>query len=143
MFPVTSKILIIDDTALMRAMMRDFLKNMGYTKIVDAPDGEAAWAEIEKATRENNPFTLIISDWNMPVLSGLELLKRVRQSSKVPFIMLTAETEKEKVMEALREGVTSYITKPFTVQIVKEKLKTVYDKLYPASAGKDLKSKVG
>ena len=134
MFPVTTKILVVDDTALMRRMMMDFFSSQGYKKVVQAPDGAEAWLEIEKAEREKDPFTLIISDWNMPKLNGLDLLKKVRMTpfcASVPYIMLTAETEKDKVVEALQAGVTNYITKPFTNNTVQTKLKQVYDKLFP------------
>ena len=130
MFPVTTKILIVDDTALMRRMMRDFFTTQGYKLVTDANDGEAAWREYEKAVVEKNPFQLIVSDWNMPKLTGLDFLKLVRGSDAgktVPFFMLTAETEKDRVVEAIQNGVTGYITKPFTQDVVRTKLKAAWD----------------
>lgn len=139
MYPAATKILIVDDTALMRRMMRDLFIEMGYKALTDANDGAAAWKEYSQAAADGNPFELIISDWNMPKLSGLEFLKLVRDSAggkTVPFLMLTAESEKDKVVEAIKAGVTGYITKPFTPDTVKQKVKAAYETSLKNAAAK-------
>jgi two-component system chemotaxis response regulator CheY len=131
MFPVETRILIIDDMITMRKLIRKCFFDMGYQTTAEAPDGEAGWAEIDKAIKEKNPFNLIISDWNMPKLSGLELLRKVRAEptlKKLPFVLITAETEMPQVMEAIKAGVTTYVTKPFSPSTFKDKLKMAWDK---------------
>ena len=129
MFPNSTKILVIDDMMTMRKIVKKSLGELGYTNIVEADDGETAWPIIEKAVADNVPFDLIISDWNMPKLKGIDLLRKVRAVEAikaVPFILLTAESEKTQVIEAVKAGVTNYITKPFTVDTLRDKLNTAY-----------------
>lgn len=125
MFPPETKILIVDDMKTMRVLLRKRLTDMGFTQITEAGDGEAAWQEIEKALGAQAPFQLILSDWAMPKAKGIHLLKRVRSNSQmkgVPFIMLTAENETSSVQEAAEAGVTGYLVKPFTQEMLTEKL---------------------
>jgi two-component system, chemotaxis family, chemotaxis protein CheY len=131
MFPPDTKILIIDDMITMRKLIRKQLYDLGFTITQEAADGVLGWAEIEKAMASNAPFTLIVSDWNMPNMSGLDLLRKVRAQEnlkKLPFILITAETEMPQVMEAIKSGVTTYVTKPFSPATFKEKLTMAWTK---------------
>ena len=132
MFPTITKILIVDDMSTMRKLVRKTLNDHGYTQIVEADDGDHAWSELEKGLTNQQPIQLIISDWNMPRMSGIELLRKMRmkeETRRIPLILLTAETEKEQVVEALKAGVSAYIMKPFTPSILIEKLGVVWSKI--------------
>lgn len=121
---LTTKILVVDDFATMRKIIKQTLQQIGFKDIQEASDGTEAW---EKLNAE--PFQLIISDWNMPKMPGIELLKKVRsapQLAKIPFIMVTAEGQKECVIEAAKAGVTNYIVKPFTAETLEEKLNLIF-----------------
>ncbi len=133
MFSPTTKILIIDDMMTMRKIVRKALTTLGFSDIEEAADGQLAWAKIN----EKNDFQLIISDWNMPNCSGLDLLKRVRSDGRfraLPFVLLTAEGEMHQVKEALIAGVDSYVLKPFTPESLKEKLEQTFKKRNPTAA---------
>jgi len=129
MFAPNTKILVVDDMMTMRKIVMKNLKEMGFSVITEAADGNLAWKELAAA---NPAFDLVISDWNMPNCSGLELLKKVRADAKIsktPFIMLTAEAEQHQVKEAVMAGVTNYMIKPFTPEGMKEKLEATHKKL--------------
>lgn len=122
------KVLVVDDYLLTREMVVAILKQVGFSNIATAEDGRQALMML----RETN-FSLVICDWNMPRMTGIELLREVRQErnyTKVPFLLLTAEAYKENVMEALDAGVTDYITKPFTTQTLLAKLETAMARAY-------------
>lgn len=115
------KILVVDDFPTMRRIVKTLLKQNGFHKFEDAEDGEQAY----KMLQEHGDFELIVSDWNMPNMTGLEFLKTVRADAKfkhLPFLMVTAEAEKENIIEAVKAGVSNYIVKPFTGQALKDKL---------------------
>lgn len=117
-------ILIVDDFATMRRIIRGALKNIGFNNIFEAEDGNGA---LKVMAKEN--IDLVISDWIMPNMNGLELLKTIRADEKLkntPFIMVTAEGQKKNVMDALESGVNSYIVKPFTPEVLLVKLKRVF-----------------
>ncbi|MCP3923576.1 MAG: response regulator [Desulfobacterales bacterium] len=119
----TTKILIVDDFATMRRIMRNILKQLGYSNISEADDGTTALEELKKTN-----YDVIISDWNMPKMTGLELLKIVRADASykaVPFLMVTAEAQKQNVIEAVQAGVSNYVVKPFTAEAISEKLKKI------------------
>jgi two-component system chemotaxis response regulator CheY len=129
MFPANTKILVVDDMLTMRKLVIRCLKELGFSNITEADDGETAWPQLEVAAKGGIPFQLVISDWNMPKLPGIELLKKVRgnDSTKgVPFVFITAEAEMSQVMEAIKSGASNYITKPFTPATLKDKLTAVY-----------------
>jgi two-component system chemotaxis response regulator CheY len=131
MFKKEIRILFADDMAMFRAMVKNSLTTLGYRNYVETQDGEEAWLKIQEAIRENKPFDLIISDWMMPKLKGIDLLKQVRAESwgkALPFIMLTGEAEKQNIMEAIENRVSQYIIKPFTVDQLKGKLEQTYTK---------------
>lgn len=132
MFSPDTHVLVVDDMMTMRKLVTKTCKELGFTKITDAADGALAWAAIQQA---DPPIGLIISDWNMPNTSGLDLLKRVRADSrfgKIPFIMVTAEAEQHQIMEAVKSGVSNYVIKPFTAEVLKEKLEAVHKKISAA-----------
>ncbi len=115
------KILVVDDFPTMRRIVKTLLKQNGFTNFTDAEDGEQAY----KMLKSEGDFEFIVSDWNMPNMTGLELLKMVRaddQLKHLPFLMVTAEAEKENIIEAVKSGVSNYVVKPFTGATLKEKL---------------------
>ena len=117
------KILIVDDFATMRRILKNILKQLGFRNLVEADDGTTAWEVLE-----SQEIDLIISDWNMPKMTGLELLKKVRASDqykKSPFLMVTAEAQKQNVIEAVQAGVSNYVVKPFTAEAISDKLKKI------------------
>ncbi|MGD9731955.1 MAG: chemotaxis response regulator CheY [Desulfamplus sp.] len=117
------KILIVDDFATMRRILKNILKQLGFKNLLEADDGTTAMETLEK-----NDIDLVISDWNMPKMTGLELLKWVRGNkkyAKTPFLMVTAEAQKQNVIEAVQAGVSNYIVKPFTAEAISEKLKKI------------------
>jgi two-component system chemotaxis response regulator CheY len=118
------KILIVDDFSTMRKIIRNILSQLGFKNIIEADDGTTA---LEVLSKEK--VDLIISDWNMPKMSGLDLLKAVRgneATKDLPFIMVTAEAQKENILEAIKYKVSQYIVKPFTPETLKEKLEKVF-----------------
>jgi two-component system chemotaxis response regulator CheY len=120
-------ILIVDDFATMRKVIRNLLKQVGYENIMEADNGEAGLAVLK-----SDKIDFVISDWNMPVMTGLELLKAVRADAdiaKTPFLMVTAEALKENVVAAVKAGVSNYIVKPFTAEVLNEKIEKIVEKL--------------
>jgi len=120
-------ILIVDDFATMRKVIRNLLKQVGYENIMEADNGEAGFAVLK-----SHKIDFIISDWNMPVMTGLELLKAVRADAdlaKTPFLMVTAEALKENVVAAVKAGVSNYIVKPFTAEVLNEKIEKIIEKI--------------
>jgi len=118
------EVLVVDDFATMRRVIKNLLKQIGYKNITEAEDGVAALSILK-----SQKIDFVISDWNMPNMSGLELLKAVRvdnELSSLPFLMVTAEGLKENVVLAIKAGVSGYIVKPFTADVLSEKIeKTV------------------
>jgi two-component system chemotaxis response regulator CheY len=128
MFNLSTRILVVDDMMTMRKLVSKICKEVGFTDIIEAADGALAWQAIQDA---NPPVGLVISDWNMPNCSGIDLVKRIRADSRfsnLPFLMVTAEAEQHQVVEALKSGVDNYVVKPFTAPILTEKLETVHKK---------------
>ncbi|MCB0368557.1 MAG: response regulator [Bdellovibrionales bacterium] len=131
MFPSSTKILVIDDMPSIRDLVKNQLRSMGFVEILEAEDGEQGWQVLESKFAEANPIELVISDWNMPKMKGLDLLKKVRSEANfnsLPFILLTSEAEREQVTEAVMAGVSQYIVKPFSGKTFEDKLKTAYSK---------------
>lgn len=121
------KILVVDDFSTMRRILKNILKQLGYENIEEAEDGAQAYNKLKSGS-----FGFVVSDWNMPNMDGLELLKKVRSDPELkglPFLMVTAEAEKEKVIEAIKAGVSNYIVKPFTAEVLKEKMDRIFEKL--------------
>jgi two-component system chemotaxis response regulator CheY len=127
MFNPKTKVLIVDDMLTMRKIVGKILKELGFTDITEAQDGQEAWAKAQTGN-----FGLIISDWNMPNCTGLEFLKRVRADAnlaKTPFILVTAEAEQHQVAEAIKSGVDQYVVKPFSKDALRLKLEATYKKV--------------
>jgi len=119
-------ILVVDDFATMRRIVKTCLRQLGFENITEAEDGKIALDKLNA-----NDFKLIISDWNMPNMMGIDLLRSVRGSDKLralPFLMVTAEAQKENVLEAAKAGVSNYIVKPFTADQLEVKLAAIFTK---------------
>lgn len=131
MFPPETRILIIDDMSSIRDLVKNHLKAMGYRNLMEAQDGEEGLRFLIQQNSAGQPIQLVICDWNMPKMKGLDLLKQVRATAEwaqLPFVLLTSESEREQVTEAVLAGVSQYIVKPFAAKIFEEKLKGVWAK---------------
>lgn len=118
------RVLVVDDFATMRRIVRNILRQIGFTNIVEADDGTSAW---EVVNREKIEF--IVSDWNMPQMTGIDFLRKVRASelhSEIPFLMVTAEAQQENIIEAVQAKVSNYIVKPFTAETMKQKIDKIF-----------------
>lgn len=127
------KILVVDDFPTMRRIVKTLMKQNGYSNFTEAEDGEQAL----RMLHAEKDYEMVVSDWNMPNMTGLELLKAVRADDKLkhlPFLMVTAEAEKENIIEAVKAGVSNYIVKPFTGQALKDKLDKIEASLKKAAA---------
>ena len=116
----TMKFLVVDDFSTMRRIVKGLLQELGYTDITEADDGNTALPLLKGGN-----FDCLITDWNMPGMSGLDLIKAVRSDAKLaklPVLMLTAEAKREQIIEAAQAGVNGYVIKPFTAETLKEKL---------------------
>jgi len=118
------KLLVVDDSSTMRRIIKNTLGRLGHKEVLEAENGADAWKTLE----ENSDVDVLVTDWNMPEMNGLELVKKVRSENKyedMPIIMVTTEGGKAEVITALKAGVNNYIVKPFTPQVLKEKLEDV------------------
>jgi two-component system, chemotaxis family, chemotaxis protein CheY len=118
------KVMIVDDFATMRRILRNILKQIGFKNIIEADDGKHALKELKK-----EKVDLIMCDWNMPEMPGIELLKNVRSDDElkeIPFVMVTAEAQKDNILEAVKSGVSNYVVKPFTAETITEKLNKIF-----------------
>jgi two-component system chemotaxis response regulator CheY len=119
-------ILVVDDFPTMRKIVKQVLRQLGYNNIAEAENGQLG---LDYLRSSHKPVEFIVSDWNMPVMTGIELLKSVRADPKLkhtPFLMITAEAEKENIIEAVKSGVNSYIVKPFNAGTMKEKMEKIF-----------------
>jgi len=118
------RVLVVDDFSTMRKIIKNILRQLGFTNIVEADDGSTAWEVLNK---DNIDF--IVSDWNMPTMSGIELLRKVRGSEEyadIPFLMVTAEAQQENIIEAVQAKVSNYIVKPFTPETLGQKIDKIF-----------------
>lgn len=118
------KLLVVDDSSTMRRIIKNTLSRLGYEDVLEGEDGVQGW----NVLNENADMGMLITDWNMPEMNGLELVKKVRADARfadLPIIMVTTEGGKTEVITALKAGVNNYIVKPFTPQVLKEKLAAV------------------
>jgi two-component system chemotaxis response regulator CheY len=132
MFPNTTRFLVVDDMPTMRELVKVQLRSLGYRNVVEAGDGDEALSKVVLGYKNAEPIDFIISDWNMPKMNGLDFLKQIRASEKfrhLPFLLLTSESEKDQVTEAILAGVNQYIVKPFQPKAFEEKLKAIWIKL--------------
>ncbi len=122
----TRKVIVVDDSSVMRQIIKNNLKQLGFeqSNLVDAEDGEQA---LKKMNEED--VDLVISDWNMPRMTGIDFLRAIRADGalkELPFLMVTSEADKEKIMEAVKAGVNQYIVKPFNATQLEEKIKEIF-----------------
>lgn len=118
-------ILIVDDFPTMRKIVKSVLKQLGYQNVSEAEDGQIAL----NVLKSNPKIEFVVSDWNMPNMTGIELLKSVRADPKLkhlPFLMVTAEADKDNIVEAVKSGVSNYIVKPFNAATMKEKIDKIF-----------------
>ena len=121
------KFLVVDDFSTMRRIVRNLLKELGFTNVEEAEDGAVALGKL----RDGN-FEFVVSDWNMPNMDGLTLLQNVRADAKLktlPFLMITAEAKKENIIAAAQAGASGYVVKPFTAATLQEKLEKIFEKM--------------
>jgi len=120
------KILIVDDFSTMRRIIKNLLRDLGFTNLTEADDGNTALPLLQ-----NGNFDFLITDWNMPGMSGLELLRKVRAEERLadlPVLMVTAEAKREQIIEAAKAGVNGYVVKPFTGAALKEKIEKIFER---------------
>lgn len=118
------RVLVVDDFSTMRKIVKNILRQLGFTNIVEADDGSTAWEVLNK---DNIDF--IVSDWNMPTMTGIDLLRKVRASEEyadIPFLMVTAEAQQENIIEAVQAKVSNYIVKPFTPETLGQKIDKIF-----------------
>jgi two-component system chemotaxis response regulator CheY len=121
------KFLVVDDFSTMRRIVRNLLKELGYTNVDEAEDGVVALQKL----RGGGNFQFVVTDWNMPNMTGIELLKNIRSDESLkhlPVLMITAEAKKENIVEAAQNGASGYIVKPFTAGTLEEKLNKIFEK---------------
>jgi len=121
------KILIVDDFSTMRRIIKNLLRDLGFTNTAEADDGTTALPMLQSGN-----FELLVTDWNMPGMQGIDLLRAVRADPKLahlPVLMVTAEQKKEQIIEAAKAGVNGYIVKPFTAATLKEKLEKIFERI--------------
>jgi len=121
------KILIVDDFSTMRRIIKNLLRDLGFTNTQEADDGVTALPMLR-----NGDFDFLVTDWNMPGMSGIDLLKQVRADPKLvslPVLMVTAEAKRDQIIEAAQAGVNGYVVKPFTAQVLKEKIDKIFERV--------------
>lgn len=121
------KILIVDDFSTMRRIIKNLLRDLGFNDITEADDGQTALPLLQ-----SGKFDFLVTDWNMPGMDGLTLLKTVRADEKLkdlPVLMVTAEAKREQIVEAAQAGVNGYVVKPFTAVTLKEKIEKIFERL--------------
>ena len=124
------KVLVVDDMSTMRRIVKNVLRQIGFSDIVEAENGQDALTKLKAGG-----FGLVVSDWNMPVMQGIELLRAVRADADLktlPFLMVTAEAQKENLIEAVQAGVSNYVVKPFTAEVLQGKLEKIFANVQPA-----------
>jgi two-component system chemotaxis response regulator CheY len=118
------KILVVDDMATMRRIVKTVLKQLGFSNIVEAENGEEGLQKLRSDT-----FQFVVSDWNMPVMTGIDMLRAIRADENlkaIPVLMVTAEAQQANLVEAVQAGVSNYIVKPFTAETMQEKLGKIF-----------------
>jgi two-component system chemotaxis response regulator CheY len=118
------KILVVDDMTTMRRIVKNILKQLGFANIEEAENGQEA---LQKLRTE--PFGFVVSDWNMPVMTGIDMLRAIRADEKLkalPVLMVTAEAQQANLVEAIQAGVSNYIVKPFTAETLQEKMSKIF-----------------
>ncbi|WP_028586805.1 chemotaxis response regulator CheY [Desulfocurvus vexinensis] len=120
------RVLVVDDFSTMRRIIKNILRQLGFNNIVEADDGSTAWEVLNK-----DKIDFIVSDWNMPEMPGIDLLRKVRASEEfqhIPFLMVTAEGLQENIIEAVQAKVSNYIVKPFTAETLSQKIDKIFER---------------
>lgn len=118
------KVLVVDDMSTMRRIVKNILKQLGFNNLEEAENGQDALGKLKV-----EPYGFVVSDWNMPVMMGIDMLRAIRADEKlkhIPVLMVTAEAQKENLMEAIQAGVSNYIVKPFTAETMQEKINKIF-----------------
>lgn len=121
------KILVVDDFSTMRRIVKNLLRDLGFTNTHEADDGNTAWPMLQ-----SGDYDFLVTDWNMPGMSGIELLQKVRSDSKLktlPVLMVTAEAKRDQIVAAAQAGVNGYVVKPFTAAALKEKIEKIFERV--------------
>ncbi|MFA7552881.1 MAG: chemotaxis response regulator CheY [Spongiibacteraceae bacterium] len=121
------KILIVDDFSTMRRIIKNLLRDLGFTNTAEADDGATALPMLQ-----NGNFDFLVTDWNMPGMTGIELLRAVRADARLknmPILMVTAEAKRDQIIEAAQAGVNGYVVKPFTAAVLKEKIEKIFERV--------------
>lgn len=124
------KILIVDDFSTMRRIIKNLLRDLGFSNTSEADDGLTALPMLQ-----SGKYDFLVTDWNMPGMQGIDLLKAVRSNPKLadlPVLMVTAESKKDQIIEAAQAGVNGYVVKPFTAQTLKEKINKIFERIEAA-----------
>ena len=119
-----SKILVVDDMSTMRRIVKNILKQLGFNNLEEAENGQDALTKLHADT-----YGFVVSDWNMPVMMGIDMLRAIRADEKlkkIPVLMVTAEAQKENLMEAVQAGVSNYVVKPFTAETMQDKINKIF-----------------
>lgn len=118
------KILVVDDMSTMRRITKNFLKQLGFNNVEEAENGQDVLAKLRAES-----YGFVVSDWNMPVMTGIEMLRAIRADEKLktlPVLMVTAEAQKDNIVEAAQAGVSNYIVKPFTAETLQDKMNKIF-----------------
>ncbi|RMR50131.1 Chemotaxis protein CheY [Pseudomonas cichorii] len=121
------KILIVDDFSTMRRIIKNLLRDLGFTNTSEADDGITALPMLQSGS-----FDFLVTDWNMPGMTGIDLLRQVRLDDRLkslPVLMVTAEAKREQIIEAAQAGVNGYVVKPFTAQVLQEKIEKIFERV--------------
>lgn len=125
------KILIVDDFSTMRRIIKNLLRDLGFTNTAEADDGQTALPMLQ-----NGKYDFLVTDWNMPGMQGIDLLKNVRADpnlANLPVLMVTAESKRDQIVEAAQAGVNGYVVKPFTAATLKEKIDKIFERIEAAA----------
>ena len=123
-YDTNMRVLVVDDFSTMRRIIKNILRQLGFSNILEADDGTTAWEMLNK-----HQVDFVISDWNMPNMTGIELLRKVRANDEfadIPFLMVTAEAQQENIIEAVQAKVSNYIVKPFTADTLGQKIDKIF-----------------
>ena len=121
------KILVVDDFSTMRRIVKNLLRDLGFTNTHEADDGSTAWPMLQ-----SGDFDFVVTDWNMPGMTGIELLQKIRADDRlkaVPVLMVTAEAKRDQIVAAAQAGVNGYVVKPFTAAALKEKIEKIFERV--------------
>lgn len=121
------KILVVDDFSTMRRIVKNLLRDLGFSNTHEADDGNTAWPMLQ-----SGDFDFVVTDWNMPGMSGIDLLKKIRADERlkgIPVLMVTAEAKRDQIVAAAQAGVNGYVVKPFTAAALKEKIEKIFERV--------------